>query len=239
MPILATEVSRAFVPPCTRADISRAAALGPDEPLGGTGTLATNSAPNEAMVVPVQNPRSGDVATLPLPVRRAASITIGLATIRNGGEDTVLGRGRTALVPPRQTFIPATVLDDLHGDDTTWGCPRRNRSAGTRFSAVPFADSGVRGWRAAVDRRADCNNSGASPFFTANAAGFGSGHVASLLAARSQVRSKPGPLIRNLYTEASVVRPLHWSINSSSAFLQEARSRQSWPSSPARQSAPG
>ena len=93
MPILATEVSRAFVPPCTRADITRAAALGPDEPLGGTGTLATNSAANEAMVVPMQNPRSDDVATLPLPVRRAASITIGLATIRNGGEDTLPGRG--------------------------------------------------------------------------------------------------------------------------------------------------
>ena len=193
MPILATEVSRAFVPPCTRADISRAAALGPDEPLGGTGTLATNSAPNEAMVVPVQNPRSGDVATLPLPVRRAASITIGLATIRNGGEDTLPGRGRTANVPPRQTFIPAAALDDLHGDDTTdWGCPRRNRSAGTRFSAVPFADSGVRGWRAAVDRHADCNNSGASFFFTANAAGFGSGHGASLLAARSSVSRPTG-----------------------------------------------
>jgi len=65
MPILATEVSRAFVPPCTRADISRAAALGPDEPLGGTGTLATNSAANEAMVVPPQNPRSGDAANTP------------------------------------------------------------------------------------------------------------------------------------------------------------------------------
>src|SRR4029079_14373806 len=93
MPILATEVSRAFVPPCTRADIVRATALGPDEPLGGTGTLATNSAANEAMVVPPQNPRPGAAATRPLPVRRAASITIGLATIRNGGEDTAPGRG--------------------------------------------------------------------------------------------------------------------------------------------------
>lgn len=193
MPILATEVSRAFVPPCTRADISRAAALGPDEPLGGTGTLATNSAANEAMVVPAQNPRSGHAATLPLPVRRAASITIGLATIHNGGEDTLPGRGRTATVPPRQTFIPATARDDRHGDDTTdWGCPRRNRSAGTRFSAVPFADSGGRGWRAAVDRYPDCNNSGASMFFSANAAGFGSGHDASLLAARSPVSRPTG-----------------------------------------------
>src|SRR4051794_11701072 len=193
MPILATEVSRAFVPPCTRADISRAAALGPDEPLGGTGTLATNSAPNEAMVVPVQNRRSDDVAILPLPVRRAASITIGLARIRNGGEDTLPGRGRTATVAPRQTFIPATAREDRHGDDTTdWGCPRRNRSAGIGFSAVPFADSGGRGWRAAVDRHADCNNSGASSFFTADAAGFGSGHGASLLAARSSVSRPTG-----------------------------------------------
>ena len=193
MPILATEVSRAFVPPCTRADIARAAALGPDEPLGGTGTLATNSAANEAMVVPMQNPRSDDVATLPLPVRRAASITIGLATIHNGSEDTLPGRGRTATVPPRQTFIPATARDDRHGDDTTdWGCPRRNRRAGTRFSAVPFTDIGVRGWRAAVDRHPDCNNSDASMFFSANAAGFGSGHDASLLAARSSVSRPTG-----------------------------------------------
>ena len=93
-PIQPTEASRAFVPPCTRADISRAAALGPDEPLGGTGTLATNSAPNEEQwSCQCKNPRSEDVATLPLPVRRAASITIGLATIRNGGEDTLPGRG--------------------------------------------------------------------------------------------------------------------------------------------------
>ena len=47
MPILATEVSRAFVPPCTRATSSRAAALGPADPLGGAGTLAANSAPTK------------------------------------------------------------------------------------------------------------------------------------------------------------------------------------------------
>src|SRR6266850_2243502 len=49
-PILATEVSRAFVPPWTRADTAaQAAALGPVAPKAGAGTLATNSSNSQQL----------------------------------------------------------------------------------------------------------------------------------------------------------------------------------------------
>lgn len=59
---LAYEVSRAFIPPCTRQDVSLpVAALGPVT-RRRAGTLAANSAEKEASLVPIVRPQKCGVS---------------------------------------------------------------------------------------------------------------------------------------------------------------------------------